>query len=143
MRLGFAYDLKETVSQGPDNSEDALEEYDSAEPVELIAEGLESQGHPVVMLGGGREFLTNVLNERVDLVFNIAEGRGNHRSREAQVPSVLEMMDIPYSGSDPQCLAVCLDKPLSNTLVSVSGVRIPGFRVVTGTEQTYSISWER
>ncbi len=91
-----------------------------------IAFVLESLGHQVMRLGGGREFLTNILSSQVDFVFNLAE-RGNYRSREAQVPSVLEMLGIPYSGADPQCLAVCLDKPLTNRLVATTGVRIPAW----------------
>ena len=39
-----------------------------------------------------------------DLVWNIAEGNGGGRSREARVPAVLEMLDIPYTGSDPLTL---------------------------------------
>ncbi|MBL7164978.1 MAG: ATP-grasp domain-containing protein [Dehalococcoidales bacterium] len=141
MRIGLAYDLKETVGQALSGPEDALEEYDSAETVELIARSLEIQGHGVVMLGGGREFLRRILEEPVDFVFNIAEGRGTYRSREAQVPSILEMLGVPYSGSDPQCLAICLDKPLTKTLVGASGVRTPCFRVVESGSQLGAIPW--
>jgi D-alanine-D-alanine ligase len=140
MRIGLAYDLKETVSLGAGSPQDALEEYDSDETVELIATALKSAGHPVVRLGGGAEFLVNILRERVDLVFNIAEGRGNHVSREAQVPGVLEMLDIPYSGSGPQCLAICLDKPLSKQLVKAAGVPTPQWCLIDSPEQLTEVS---
>jgi len=143
MRIGLAYDLKEKMALELAGPEDALEEYDSAETVELIARSLENQGHSVVMLGGGREFLDNILNEKVEFVFNIAEGRGNYRSREAQIPAILEMLGIPYSGSDPQCLAICLDKPLTKTLVSASGIRTPYFQVIANSRQLSEIRWER
>jgi len=42
-------------------------------------------------------------------VFNIAEGFFGE-SREAQIPAMLDMLQIPYSGSDPLTLATCLDK---------------------------------
>src|SRR3990170_690715 len=100
MRLGLAFDLKESILPVKAGPEDALEEYDSSNTVSLIAGLLENLGNQVVRLGGGREFLNNVLHEQVDIVFNIAEGRGTYRGREAQVPSVLEMLDIPYVGSD-------------------------------------------
>jgi D-alanine-D-alanine ligase len=143
MRIGLAYDLKESVALELAAPEDALEEYDSASTVELIAASLKSHGHSVVMLGGGREFLHDILREPVELVFNIAEGRGNYRSREAQVPAVLEMLGIPYSGSDPQCLAICLDKPLTKTLVASAGVRTPHFCVVADVCQLDEVSWEQ
>jgi D-alanine-D-alanine ligase len=140
MRIGLAYDLKETIKPGVNGPEDALEEYDSSETVDLIAAGLESTGHSVIRLGGGAEFLVNILRERVDLVFNIAEGLGNYVSREAQVPSVLEMLDIPYSGSNPQCLAICLDKPLAKQLVKDAGIATPAWHVINNLEKLPAMS---
>ena len=141
MRIGLAYDLKDKVPEPQGKPEDALEEYDSLETVDAIAKAIEAQHHSVVKLGGGREFLNNVLGQRVDLVFNIAEGLGNHRSREAQVPSVLEMLGVPYSGSDPLCLAVSLEKPLAKRLVSFSGVATPRWQVVGDTKQLKEVEW--
>ncbi len=143
MRIGLSYDLKGAVPLDEASPEDALEEYDSRETVELIAAALEAGGYSVVMLGGGREFLENILREKVDIVFNIAEGRGNYRGREAQVPGVLEMLRIPYSGSDAQCLAICLDKPLAKKLVAVEGVHTPRWQVITDEEDLGQIPWDQ
>jgi len=143
MRIGLSYDLKSTVPLDEASPEDALEEYDSRETVEIIAAALEAAGHSVVMLGGGREFLENILWEKVDIVFNIAEGRGNSRSRESQVPSVLEMLGIPYTGSDSQCLTICLDKPLAKKLVAAEGVSTPRWQVITDEEDLGQIPWEQ
>ena len=135
MRIGLSYDLKEAVPLKSVYPDDALEEYDSKETVDSIAAAIEARGHYVFRLGGGMEFLHRILREKVDLVFNIAEGLGNYRSREAQVPSVLEMLDIPYTGSDPQCLAICQDKPLAKTLLRAAGILTPEWRVIRDTEQ--------
>ena len=142
MKIGLAYDLKEAVLLRQSQPEDALEEYDSRETVGGIAAALESQGHSVIRLGGGRDFLVNIQKEKVDLVFNIAEGLGNYRSREAQVPGILEMLDIPYTGSDPQCLAICLDKPLTKKLVATAGVATPRWQVINSAPQVREIDWD-
>ncbi len=142
MRIGLAYDLKEAVCVGQGHPDDALEEYDSPQTVEALASAFEAAGHSVTRLGGGREFLARVVDEQIDLVFNIAEGLGNYRSREAQVPSVLEMLGIPYSGSDPQCLAICLDKPLTKKLVAMAGVRTPMWRVIGSDVQLKAVTWD-
>jgi D-alanine-D-alanine ligase len=139
MRIGLSYDLKETIAPKQDSCDDAYEEYDSAETVELIATSLEAEGHTVTMLGGGRDFLGKVLDNRLDFVFNIAEGRGTYRSREAQIPSILEMLDIPYSGSDPQCLAICLDKPLTKKLIALEGVSTPKWCVINNRQELRQI----
>lgn len=141
MQIGLSYDLKDDIETGNTGVEDTLEEYDSSETVELIAASLTDFGHQVVMLGGGREFLDNILRQRVDFVFNIAEGRGNYRSREAQVPAILEMLCTPYTGSDPLCLATCLDKPLTKKLVAMEGVATPKWRLVADTEELEGINW--
>jgi D-alanine-D-alanine ligase len=135
MRIGLSYDLKETILLQQAGCDDAFEEYDSSETVDLIAAAIEAEGHTVAMLGGSREFLGKILHEKVDFVFNIAEGRGTYRSREAQVPSILEMLDIPYSGSDPQCLAICLDKPITKKLVASAGVSTPKWRVIADRQE--------
>jgi D-alanine-D-alanine ligase len=144
MQVGLSYDLKTLPQEGLEHYtvDDALEEYDSPETVEIITAALESKGHHVVRLGGGAQFLENIRREKVDIVFNIAEGRGNYRSREAQVPSILEMLDIPYTGSDPQCLAICLDKPVTKKLVAAEGIDTPKWRLVTDEEELGQISWE-
>jgi D-alanine-D-alanine ligase len=142
MRIGLSYDLKAAV-EGHLTVEDALEEYDSPETVEMISAALESKGHIIVRLGGGTHFLDNIRSESVDIVFNIAEGRGNYRSREAQVPAILEMLDIPYTGSDPLCLAMCLDKPLTKKLVAAEGISTPKWLVVASVEDLYRTPWEK
>jgi D-alanine-D-alanine ligase len=140
MRIGLAYDLKEAFVSGQGQPEDALEEYDSAETVEALKRAIEVKGHSVVKLGGGRDFLGSLLKEKIDFVFNISEGRGNYRGREAQVPSVLEMLDIPYSGADPQCLSICLDKHLTKKLVSLEGIPTPRWATINRS-QLASTNW--
>ena len=139
MRIGLSYDLKESIALQQASCDDAFEEYDSSETVGLIATSLEAEGHTVTMLGGGREFVGKILREKVDFVFNMAEGRGTYRSREAQVPSILEMLDIPYSGSDPQCLAISLDKPLTKKLVALEGVSTPKWCVINDKQELRQI----
>jgi D-alanine-D-alanine ligase len=141
MIVGLTYDLKHDVRIVPGEPDDALEEYDSHETIDAIASALNALGHSVVRLGGGRAFLENILKTNVDMVFNIAEGRGTGRSREVQVPAVLEMLDIPYAGSDPECLAICLDKPLSKQLVADAGVATPAWKVISGADELATADW--
>src|SRR5262249_40359407 len=54
-----------------------------------------------------------------------AEGQGISRSREARVPAVLEMLGIPFTGSDPLTLAATLDKECAKRLVQAAGVATP------------------
>ncbi|MCL2679375.1 MAG: D-alanine--D-alanine ligase [Dehalococcoidia bacterium] len=142
MKIGLSYDVKQTAPQAAGLPDDAFEEYDSVETIDALAAAIGSLGHEVIRLGGGVSFLRNVLACRPDLVFNIAEGLGNYRSRESQVPAVLEMLDIPYSGSDPLTLALCLEKPLAKQLVAAAGVAVPRGIVVGDVAELDSPEWK-
>jgi len=109
------------------------EEYDAPETVQALARVLESLGHEVDLLGEGEPMLRRLLGgERPELILNFAEGSGCGRSREARVPAVLEMLGIPYTGSDPLTLAGTLDKDCAKRLVAASGVATPGWALYEG-----------
>jgi D-alanine-D-alanine ligase len=74
------------------------------------------------------------------MVFNIAEGWGT-RSREAHAPSVLEMLGIPYTGSDPLTLALTLDKGMAKRVVMSAGVLTPKFTVLRSAEDLNHLSF--
>jgi D-alanine-D-alanine ligase len=142
MKIGIAYDLKSdfdsTTRTGPD---DALEEYDSPATVDAIERVLVSRGHTVLRLGGGRNFLTSVLETPPDLVFNIAEGHGS-RSREAHIPAVCEMLGIAYTHSDPLTMALSLDKAAAKRIAESFGVPTPRFSVIESARDLDAVSLE-
>lgn len=129
MRIGITYDLKSSNGQTSADhlslTDDFEEEFDSPATIEAIAQVLRGLGHEVSKLGDGRELLTHLLAAPPDFIFNFAEGQGIGRAREARVPAVLEMLGIPYTGSDPLTLAVTLDKDCARRLVQSAGVAIP------------------
>jgi D-alanine-D-alanine ligase len=125
MRIGIACTLKPDGPLPAGAPDDLHEEFDSPRTVEAIAEVFQSLGHEVDLLGDGRDFLINVLDDPPDLVFNFAEGAGVSRSRESRVPAVCEMLGIPYSGSDPLALGVALDKDMTRRLAESLGVTVP------------------
>jgi D-alanine-D-alanine ligase len=125
MRIGITYDLKSDTPLAPGLPDDHQEEFDSPVTVEALAAVLRGLGHEVALLGDGRELLAHLLADPPDFVFNFAEGQGVGRSREARVPGVLEMLGIPYTGSDPLTLAVTLDKDCAKRLLNGSGVAVP------------------
>jgi D-alanine-D-alanine ligase len=88
--------------------DDEYAEWDSAETIAAVERALARHGE-VVRLEATDDFPQRLRDARPDIVFNIAEGlRGPNR--EAHVPAICEFYGIPYSGSDPFTLALCLDK---------------------------------
>jgi len=132
-RVGLVFNLKRVVPT-MDGSIDNEAEFDSPKTIDAIASAIRARGHEVVLLEADRSLLTRITEAEVDLVFNIAEGiRG--RGREALVPALLELLDIPYTGSDAATLAVTLDKALAKRLVREYGVATAPFFVMTSVDQ--------
>lgn len=122
LRVGFTYNLKRIIP-GDDISTDQEAEYDSPKTILAIREALESLGHEVLELEAKSDLPVRLGSSDLDVVFNIAEGFKG-RNREAQVPALLELLDIPYSGSDSATLALALDKGLAKKVVSAAGVAV-------------------
>lgn len=128
VKVALLFNLADDDAKGFDDPPDAQAELDSENTVLAIRESLLNAGHQVVMVEGKPAGLLHLLDERVDIAFNICEGvRG--RNREAQVPAVLEMLGIPHTGSDVLTLAVSLDKPTTKKLLQSCGVPTPRFQV--------------
>lgn len=129
MNIGLVYDLrKDYLAEG--FTPEQVAEFDSDETVCAIEGAIQASGHRTERIGHGRELARRLAaGQRWDLVFNIAEGLAG-RSREAQVPCLLEMYGVPYTFSDPLVCAATLDKAVTKRLVRAAGLRTPRFAVV-------------
>ncbi|MFO0640419.1 MAG: hypothetical protein U0183_14465 [Polyangiaceae bacterium] len=134
VRVGLTYNEKR-IKPGQGGENDAEAEFDSPATIDAIAKAIASHGHEVVKLEATPELASTLGPDDVDVVFNVAEGlRG--RNRESQVPALLELLDIPYTGSDPATLALALDKGLAKRVVGQAGIPTPRWTVlVTGRER--------
>ena len=134
LKVGFSFNVKR-VTPDPSGEQDDEAEYDSPKTLQAIREALASWGHEVVDLEATADLPVVLASTPVDVVFNIAEGFKG-RNRESQVPSLLELLDIPYTGSDPAALSVSLDKALAKRMVRTHGILTPDYAVLhTGKER--------
>jgi D-alanine-D-alanine ligase len=134
VRIGLTFNMKgaaKTLPTGEFIGTDAEEEFDSPETIAALANAVRSLGHEVDLLGDGESMIRKLLDgPRPDLVLNIAEGLGISRTRESRVPAVLEMLGIPYTGSDALTLSATLDKECAKRLVDHAGIATPGWALV-------------
>ena len=134
LKVGFTFNVKR-VTPDPGGEQDDEAEYDSPKTLQAIREAIASYGHEVVDLEATQDLPLQLASTPVDVVFNIAEGFKG-RSRESQVPSLLELLDIPYTGSDPAALSVSLDKAVAKRMVRTHGILTPDYLVLhTGKER--------
>ncbi|MFO7979830.1 MAG: methyltransferase domain-containing protein [Candidatus Aminicenantes bacterium] len=58
------------------------------------------------------------------------EGYNNEASKELHISALLEILDMPYSGGTPQCLACCYDKSLVRGIAQEMDIPVPkGFLI--------------
>lgn len=121
VRIGIVCNRKTTDAEAAGGIDEEAE-FDAPETVQAICSALERRGAKTVVLEADRTLPQAVLHSGIDMAFNIAEGK-NGRCREAQVPALLDMLGIPYTGSDAAAMCVSLDKLMCKRLVSASGVQ--------------------
>jgi D-alanine-D-alanine ligase len=130
MHIGLTYDLRsEYLAAGYGDEETA--EFDQSGTIDAIEGALRELGHEVELVGHARKLAMRLAGgQRWDLVFNICEGlRG--RGREAQVPAMLDVYEIPYTFADTAGMVVCLDKGLTKTVIRAAGLPTPDWHIVS------------
>jgi D-alanine-D-alanine ligase len=94
---------------------DAFADFDHIETIDLLRAALETDGHSTVFIHADRDLPFALREAQPDICFNIAEGLGGD-AREAQVPALLEMLGIPYTGSRVLTNGISLDKTLTKRI---------------------------
>jgi D-alanine-D-alanine ligase len=127
--VGFTFNVKRVTPHSPDD-DDSEAEYDSPKTLQAIREAIASFGHEVIDFEANTDLPAKLASTPCDLVFNIAEGLKG-KNRESQVPAMLELLDIPYTGSDPAALSIALDKGLAKRMVKEAGILTPQYMLMT------------
>lgn len=79
---------------------------------------------------------------KTDFIFNLCdEGYGNDPRKELHVPSLLEVLGIPYTGGGPQCLAFCYDKSLVRGVAKEMQVPVPEGFFIKPEDSTFELSF--
>lgn len=114
---------------------DFWNELDSEKSVEGYERALRAAGHDVIPLEGDASLISKLEKFKPDICFNTCEGHRG-KSREAQIPALLDMLDIPYTGSGVMSLSIGLDKSMTKRVLQFYGVPTPTFQeFFTGNEQ--------
>lgn len=110
--------LNENLIQNyPERLDDTFAEWDSEETIEAVRAALESFGHEVTLIEADCEAYGSLKLLNPEFVFNLAEGL-NGSSRESQIPSMLELLNIPFTGSDSVTTGICHDKSRCKEILS-------------------------
>ena len=141
MIIGLTYDLRsDYLKMGYGEEETA--EFDRDDTILAIEETLQSLGYETDRIGAARNLMARLASgDRWDLVFNIAEGL-HGIAREAQVPAILDVYDIPYTFSDPMVMSLTLHKGMTKHVAADCGFHTPSFKVVEKAEDADAVAFD-
>lgn len=117
MRVALTYNLKKEVREDEGLPSDFYAECDEIDTVESVRDALLDRHEDVAMVEADEDAYEKLRSLKPEIVFNMAEGIWGE-SRESQMPAIMEMLRIPYTGSSPLTLALCLNKARTKEILS-------------------------
>jgi D-alanine-D-alanine ligase-like ATP-grasp enzyme len=103
------YINKELVENYPERVDDTFAEWDSMETIDAVKTALETGGHKVSLVEANPDAFEKLKDINPEFVYNVAEGFYG-ASRESQIPALLEMLNLNFTGSDSITIGICHDK---------------------------------
>ncbi len=132
--IAILANLKKNAPHSDDMPPDAWSDLDSERTIDGIRAVLEAEGHRVTFLEADKSLLDTIRAAKPDICFNLAEGHHGD-SREAQVPALLEMLQIPYTGSKILTHAISLDKAMTKRIWKTFGLATAPWQVFTRVDE--------
>lgn len=97
-----------------------------------IKKAVESKGHKVTFFDMNETPLpfSKIADANVDIMFNVCERVNNSSLLEPHAAAMLDCLGIPYTGSNPLSLALCIDKVKVKKMLEHHGLPTPKFDYV-------------
>jgi len=132
MRILVLFDVHRPIAEGETFSIRSLRTEEQKPTEADVLTCLRKLGHEVEALAVYDE--VKVVFEKVDafkpeVVFNLCETFFSDRAHEPNVPAMLELMKVPYTGAGPDALMLCKDKALAKKLLAFHRIRVARFLV--------------
>lgn len=107
-------------------------EFESPATIAAVTKALERIGAQVELIDVGPDIYHQLdqRKNRIDLVFNNAEGLDEKELREAIVPFFCEHLRIPYTGSSPKTFINKMDKATAKRIVAYEDVPTARFQLL-------------
>jgi len=135
MRILILYNIATTIKKGDELDMVCEQEIQIILPI--VATLLRAKGYEVETLETNYSLWENLKAKRAsfDLVLNLAEAFGGTNSNEVLVPTMLEALEIPFTGATARNMTITLDKAQTKLIALANGVPTPTYQIFRdGTE---------
>jgi D-alanine-D-alanine ligase len=130
LNVVLLYNLLERLQKGEEK--DVLAEDAVIEEIGAVETAVRSLGHQCFVVAIRDEIFSVIhwLREfRPDVVFNLCEGVYGNSCWEMDIPALLDLFRIPYTGSPPLTLGLCQNKGRVKDILLSQGIQTPRYKV--------------
>jgi D-alanine-D-alanine ligase len=130
LKVALLYNLSERLQKGEEK--DILAEDAIIEEIGAVENAVRTLGHQCFVMAIHDEILTVMhwLQEiRPDVVFNLCESVYGNTCWEMNIPALLDLFRIPYTGSPPLTLGLCQDKGKVKDILQSQGILTPRYKM--------------
>ncbi len=132
MRILVLFDVNAPVAEGRKFTEQSLrteEEKPTEADVLACLRKLQHEVEALAVYDDAKVVFDRVAAFKPDVVFNLCETFFSNRAHEPNIPALLELMKVPYTGAGPDALMLCKDKALAKQLLAFHRIRVARFVV--------------
>jgi len=95
----------------------------------LVHKALTNKGHSVKFFDVNEKTFEALRKSDIDIAFNVCERFNGNSFHEPNVAAMLELLNIPYTGSGPLALALCMNKPRVKEIMTHHNIPTPNWQV--------------
>ncbi len=129
MKIAVLANLKEDAPISPGDPPGRWDDLDERPTVDAILDGCIRAGHTAQYFPATLNLIKDLAAYKPDLCFNTSEGFIGE-SREAQIPSLLDMMGIPYTGSGVLGMSLAHNKDYTKRILLQNNLPTGRFFIV-------------
>jgi D-alanine-D-alanine ligase len=123
MKIGVLSNIFENFSESRQVEDDLMQ------VGSLVMDSLKSYGHDVEFFDVNEKTFDKLRRSNIDIAFNVCERFNGSSLLEPHVAAMLEMLNIPFTGSSHLTLATCINKIRVKELLITHGIPTPKYQV--------------
>ncbi len=127
MKVALLANLEQNAPVWPDMPPNQWDHLVTWDTIKAMTAAMKKDGHEVIFLEGDQSLFNNLLAVKPDICFNLCQGHFGE-TRRVQIPALLQMLQIPYTGSRSFSLAV--DYGMMKRILTYHDLPTPSFQVI-------------
>lgn len=131
LKVGIIYNFPVMPKKGEDF--DYIADAEVEEEVEVIEDTLKKldlNNQRLPVKNDITEVIRAIKKFEPDVIINLCEGVYGESHLEMAIPSLLELLRIPYTGNSPLALGICQNKGLTKKIIATGNLPTPNFHII-------------